>query len=295
MTVEMTYFAAFLVGLLGGVHCVGMCGGIVGALSFGLKESIQKRPLGSLPYLLMYNAGRLFSYTLAGALLGGLGLLLVDLVAMEQAKLVLQVLASLFMVVLGLYLGGWWSGLLKLERLGGRLWKLIEPLAKRLMPVQSLPQALSLGVVWGWLPCGMVYSMLVWSLASGSAVEGGLLLLSFGLGTLPNLLAMGLFAGKLATTLRKPWVRQLAGVLVILFGVLRLYQVMTHEHGDHSGHSLPGHEMSEMQHSPMSSGESHAGHGAGMVEHSLPLDPDMDMSDMNMSDMEQANDHQNMD
>lgn len=223
---ELSYLAAFLVGLFGGVHCVGMCGGIVGALSFGLPEGLRGRPLGQLPFLLAYNGGRLLSYTAAGVLVGGVGVLAADLVALDRARLWLQLVAGLFMLAMGLYLGGWWFGLVRLERLGGRLWRHLEPLGCGLLPVRRPGQALLLGLLWGWLPCGLVYSVLIWTLSAGGAVEGGLLMLAFGLGTLPNLLAMGLVAAKLAAFLRQAWVRYLAGGTVVLFGLYLVGQVV---------------------------------------------------------------------
>lgn len=217
--VDISFFAAFLVGLFGGVHCVGMCGGIVGALSFGLPEQARGRFSSLLPYLLNYNLGRLVSYTVAGALVGGFGAMASDLAALRHAQSVLQVIAGLFMVAMGLYLGGWWYGMNRLERLGGRVWKLVEPVGRKLLPVQRPSQALVMGLVWGWLPCGMVYSALIWSISAGSAVDGALLLLSFGLGTLPNLFAMGVVAGKLTSFLRRPAVMHLAGSLVVVIGL----------------------------------------------------------------------------
>lgn len=216
--IEFNLAAAFLAGLLGGVHCIGMCGGIVGALGLGLPPEAQKKTTGVLPYLLGYNTGRLISYTAAGALFGGVGALAANLLAVNQAQMVLQFAAGLFMVALGLYLGGWWFGLNRLERAGGTIWRYLEPLGRKLLPVRTLPQALALGLVWGWLPCGLVYSVLVWAIASGSAFQGALLLLAFGAGTLPNLLAMGLFAARLGAWIRLPWVRRLAGGTVIAFG-----------------------------------------------------------------------------
>ncbi len=219
MPVEVTYISAFLIGLFGGVHCVGMCGGIVGALSFGLPEQARGRFTSLLPYLLNYNLGRLISYTVAGALVGGVSAMATNLTALQQAQTVLQVAAGLFMVAMGLYLGGWWYGMNSLERLGGRVWQLVEPFGRKLLPVQRPSQALVMGVVWGWLPCGMVYSALIWAISAGSALNGALLLFSFGLGTLPNLFAMGVVAGKLTSFLRRPAVMHLAGALVVLIGV----------------------------------------------------------------------------
>ncbi len=219
MPVEVTYVAAFIVGLFGGVHCVGMCGGIVGALSFGLPEQARGRFSSLFPYLFNYNLGRLISYTVAGGLVGGIAALATNLTALHQAQTVLQMIAGLFMVAMGLYLGGWWYGMNRLERLGRRVWQLLEPFGRKLLPVQRPSQALVMGLVWGWLPCGLVYSALIWAISAGSALQGALLLLSFGLGTLPNLFAMGVVAGKLTSFLRRPPVMHLAGSLVVLIGV----------------------------------------------------------------------------
>lgn len=213
--------AAFAVGLLGGVHCIGMCGGIVGALSFGLPRAKLGPQLG---FQLAYNLGRILSYSLAGALAGGLGLLLAEHSGLAQAQRVLLLIASLFMVLLGLYLGGWWPSLARLERLGLPLWRRLEPLGRGLLPLRSPLQALLLGGLWGWLPCGLVYSSLIWSLSSGGAVQGGLLMLAFGLGTLPNLLLMGVLASRLQGFLHRLWVKRLAGASVLLLGLANLWR-----------------------------------------------------------------------
>lgn len=215
---------AFLVGLLGGLHCVGMCGGILGALSLGARPG--GTGLALLPMQLAYNLGRIGSYTLAGALMGALGAVLTQLGSIHTAQRVLYALAALILIGLGLYLGGWWRGLAQIERLGGGLWRLLEPLGRRFLPVRRVSQAFGLGLVWGWLPCGLVYSVLTWAASSGSALRGALVLFAFGLGTLPNLLAMGLATGALAHWSRNPWVRRLAGLLVLGFGIHGLFQVL---------------------------------------------------------------------
>jgi len=209
--------SAFIVGLLGGVHCVGMCGGIVSALSFGLP------PDRNLPILLAYNAGRISSYALAGALMGALGFYFSGLLPVQLAQRVLLTFAGLFLILMGLYLAGWWNALSRVERAGGLLWRRIEPLGRGLLPVRSVRHALLLGLLWGWLPCGLVYSALVWTVSAGGAVEGAMLMLAFGLGTLPNLLLMGVAAAQLTRWARQPLVRALAGALVIVFGVLLLF------------------------------------------------------------------------
>lgn len=214
---------AFLVGLSGGAHCFGMCGGIVGALTLGLPARSDGWLGGKLPLLLSYNCGRLLSYTLAGALAGGVGAWTTHLLAVQRTQLVLQLIAAVFLIVLGLYLTGWWQGLTRLEQAGRQVWRWIEPLGRRWLPVRTPARALGIGLIWGWLPCGLVYSVLVWALSAGGAWNGGLLMLSFGLGTLPALLAMGTFAAVLAEFARRTWVRWLLGALVISFGFYEFF------------------------------------------------------------------------
>ena len=223
---EFTYLTAFAVGLMGGVHCIGMCGGIVAALSFGIRQQQTAGSAALSRLLLAYNAGRLLSYTLAGALMGSVGWMASNWLEIRQMQLALQIIAGVFMILLGLYLGGWWLLLTRIEKLGAGIWRHIEPLAKKLLPVRHSGQALLLGVFWGWLPCGLVYSVLIWSISAGGFVEGGLLMLSFGLGTLPNLLAMGLFADRLQRWVGNARFRQLAGAMVVLFGLWTLFTVL---------------------------------------------------------------------
>jgi len=221
MTNDITYLAAFIVGILGGVHCIGMCGGIVGALSFSVTP--QKKTPWSI--LIAYNAGRLTSYTIAGSLAGLLGATLLTVVPLAKMQQVLMLVAAIFMMLMGLYLANWWRLLRYVEQMGGRLWKMIEPLGRKLLPVRSIRQAFLLGVFWGWLPCGLVYSVLIWSMSSGTVVSGTFLMLSFGLGTLPNLLAMGIFASQLQGVVQRAWIKKMAGSLLIAFGILMCWRV----------------------------------------------------------------------
>ena len=223
MTEGMSLTAAFAAGLLGGVHCLGMCGGIVGALTLGL-EGPGGAHSARWPLLGAYNAGRIASYVLAGGVMGGVGAVLTALAPVHSLQTGLLVAAGVFMILLGLYLGGWWRILARVERLGEGLWRRLEPLGRRFLPVRTPAQALGIGLVWGWIPCGLVYTMLIWSAASGGPLEGALLMLAFGAGTLPNLVAMGLFTTALTPQLRRPWVRKSAGAAVILFGVLALWR-----------------------------------------------------------------------
>lgn len=223
--------SALILGLLGSGHCIGMCGGLMGALTLAIPAEQRQR---RLQLLLAYNLGRIASYTLAGLLLGAAGWAL----ASGPAATALRVLAGLLLIAMGLYLGGWWSGLTRIEGAGRLLWRHIEPLARRLLPVRSAPRALLLGGLWGWLPCGLVYSTLLWAASQGDAVDSALLMLAFGLGTLPVLLATGLAAERLTALLRRRGVRIAGGVLVILFGLWTLpgpHQAWMMGHG--SGHA----------------------------------------------------------
>ena len=222
----LPYLSAFLVGLLGGVHCIGMCGGIVSALTLGLPRR-QEHPIASmLPFQLAYNLGRILSYVVAGAIMGGLGMLLAHLMPIYLAQRLLLALAGVFMILLGLYLGGWWQVLNRLEAAGGRVWSWIEPLGRKLLPVRSTGQAFLVGAVWGWIPCGLVYTMLVNSVSAGSMLKGAGIMLAFSLGTLPNLLVIGVLAGAAARLTGNATIRKAAGILVLLFGVLTLWRAI---------------------------------------------------------------------
>lgn len=207
--------SALILGLLGGGHCLGMCGGLMGALTLAIPPEQRAR---RLRLLLAYNLGRILSYATAGLLIGLAGWA----VASSPAAMALRVLAGLLLIAMGLYLAGWWSGLTRIEALGRHLWRHLQPLASRLMPVSSLPRALLLGAVWGWLPCGLVYSTLLWASSQGSPGESALLMLAFGLGTWPVLLATGMAAERLTALLRRSGVRVAGGLLVILFGIWTL-------------------------------------------------------------------------
>ncbi len=223
MAAEATLVSALLVGLLGSTHCLGMCGGIVGALTLGLKADVRRSPLRLFPYLLAYNAGRIASYAVAGAAVGYLSAQILRIAPPDQARLIAKLVSGGFMLLLGCYLAGWWPALTALEKLGGKLWTRIEPFGRKLLPVNHPLKALGLGLLWGWLPCGMVYAALAWALTAGNATDGALLMVAFGLGTLPMLFALGAAARWLNLFVQQPWVRRGAGILVILFGLYTLF------------------------------------------------------------------------
>ncbi|CEP34778.1 MULTISPECIES: sulfite exporter TauE/SafE family protein [unclassified Halomonas] len=216
--------AAFVFGLMGGAHCIGMCGGIMSALTFAVPPSMR-HPARMGGLLLSYNAGRIISYMSAGALVALLGTLF-SLSA--TARMLLQVFAALMLILMALYIANWWKGLLKVEAVGRRLWRFIEPVGRRLMPVVYIPQAFALGALWGWLPCGLVYSMLAWSLAIADPLQGALLMGAFGLGTLPALLVTGLAARQLSHLIRHPATRSVAALTIIAFALWQLWTLTAH-------------------------------------------------------------------
>jgi len=217
---ETSILAAFLTGLLGGTHCIGMCGGIVAAMSF---QGEARQPYR---FHVGYSVGRIASYTALGAaagLLGSAAFLSDSLLPLQRG---LYLLAQIILILLGLYLAGFSQSIRLLEKAGGVVWRRVRPLLARVMPVRNIAQAVLAGALWGWLPCGLVYSVLVMALAAGGAIKGAALLLAFGLGTLPNLLLMGWAAENLRAFTRRLWIKRGAGLLVAAMGVAGLLNML---------------------------------------------------------------------
>lgn len=212
---DNSLFALFIVGLLGAGHCAGMCGGIVGAMSL-------QAPRGgaAIGVHLAYNLGRIASYALAGLLAGAIGQAAGNLLPLQRG---LYLFASLMLVGMGIYLLGATQALGWIENGGQVLWKRIQPLTGRFLPVRGMAQALPLGMLWGWLPCGLVYSALTTALASGSVGRGALSMLAFGLGTLPSLLLTGLLLTRFRRFAQARATRVVSGLLVLGYGLYGLF------------------------------------------------------------------------
>ena len=212
------FIALFIVGLLGAGHCAGMCGGIVGALSM--------QPAPGTPAVaihLAYNLGRIGSYAVAGLVAGGIGQWVGNALPLQRG---LYLMASLMLVAMGIYLLGLTQSLAWIERGGQQLWQRLQPLTARFLPVRGVAQAFPLGLLWGWLPCGLVYSALTTALASGSALNGGLTMLAFGLGTLPNLLLAGLLLTRFRRFSQARLTRMAAGGLVLCYGLFGVFNLL---------------------------------------------------------------------
>lgn len=205
----------FVVGLLGGVHCLGMCGGVVTALTVRMPNQRPRRALG-----LAYHAGRITTYTAAGALAGSLGSAALSLDGFLPVQTTLYVLAQLMLIALGLYLAGIPRFLAPVERAGALLWRRVQPWASTLFPVRTLPRAYGVGLVWGLVPCGLVYSALATAMVSGGPLQGATLLAAFGAGTLPVLLAIGSLLPALERLRRATSVRRCAGALIAALGLV---------------------------------------------------------------------------
>jgi sulfite exporter TauE/SafE len=232
--------AAFLGGLAGGLHCAGMCGGIVGALC---QPSVKASRTGAWRHLVAYNAGRIASYTVAGMLAGALGAAGFLTRGAIFAQPLVVALASVMLIALGLSLAGITPIVRRIEVLGAWLWRLIQPWTGHLLPVTSIPRALALGALWGWLPCGMVYAVLVTALALGNWWQGALVLFAFGIGTLPNLLGIGLFWQNSNCLARARVPRLAVGVTIAAFGIYGLMRAGHHVamagHAVHVSNWLP--------------------------------------------------------
>ena len=167
-----------------------------------------------------YQVGRLLGYAIAGALAGGFGSGLLHLLSPETALSIARWLQAAMLILLGLYLSGMWRApLASVERWGGRVWRAMAPLRSRLLPVRSVGGALRMGLLWGFLPCGLVYSALALSLASGGVVAGALTMLAFGAGTLPAMVVLGTLANRATSSTANRMLRRLAGVLIIVSGI----------------------------------------------------------------------------
>jgi hypothetical protein len=214
--------SAFLMGLFGGVHCVAMCGGVVGVLCTAAPRCPSAGRQGRLaqaPYWLAYHGGRVASYTVLGGLFGALGSLSTGVFPLEPMRFALRAVAAICMLAVGLHLAGLPSVVRALESVGAPLWARLAPLTKRFLPLRTPWHAMVLGGLWGLMPCGLLYGALALAASAGSPAVGAATMAAFGLATLPVMLTMSAVAQSVAQWLARPWVRRLAGGVVLAFGV----------------------------------------------------------------------------
>jgi len=225
---EALVLAAFSAGLLNGVHCAAMCGGIVGA-ACGPRCGARKAP-SRWRLALGYNAGRITSYVAGGVLAGALGEAGLALRGGAHAQQIAMAAAGVSLCVYALVVAGCKPLERALEGAGALLWQRVQPWSRRFLPADNAMRAYGLGLVWGWLPCGMVYAMMLTALATGSAAEGALVMFAFGLGTLPNLLLIATFWDRVRGALASRAVRVAAVVMLAGTGVFGLIQATQPAH-----------------------------------------------------------------
>ncbi len=226
----LDFLSAFIIGLLGSGHCIAMCGGITTMLTSALptnqNNDSQQIPINNQKYVkpsskfilvFNYNLGRIASYSFIGAIVGFTGSIAAKNLGMPLAGL--KMFSALFVILLGLYLGQWLMWLNRIESLGKWLWQYISPFASKALPVDTPIKAFTLGAVWGWLPCGLVYSTLTWALASNSIISGAGVMFFFGLGTLPALLTLSLGFINTKKLLINLWIRKSMAIALISYGI----------------------------------------------------------------------------
>lgn len=230
MNDPVTLTSAFLLGFFSTMHCIGMCGGIIGALSLSLPVEIRNHKPRLFTFVLSYNVGRLISYSLAGLVAGAVGTSVLQSTGFDQGHAFLRIIGVVMMIAIGIYLTGWLPQLASVEKIGIPVWKRLEPIGRKLVPVSSLPKALVYGLIWGWLPCGMVYFVLIWALTAGDAVLGALTMLAFGLGTLPTLITAGFMTSWITRFAHSTRARQVVGLLIIAMAIGSLFIPMAQHH-----------------------------------------------------------------
>ena len=229
--------AALVAGLAASGHCAGMCGGIAGALAMRSRDGSTAARLGTA---LAYNLSRVTSYAVAGAIAGFLGSTLLKAVNVAPLSLAFRVLAGLIMLAAAGRLLFGWRFLDPLEAAGSGLWRRIAPWAGKQGRTGGIGGAIGLGLAWGWLPCGMTYSMLLLAATTAGAASGAAVMVAFGVGTLPSMVTATVAFDRIARGLsRRASLRRIAGALLLAFGLwtagYALYHALGHG-GAHAGH-----------------------------------------------------------
>ena len=232
MNDPVTLTSAFLLGLFSTLHCIGMCGGIIGALSLSLPIEVRNSKPKLFTFVLTYNIGRIISYSVAGLIAGWAGTSVLQSAGFDQGHAILRSIGVIMMVAIGLYLTGWLPQLASVEKIGIPIWKRLEPIGRKLVPVATIPKALAYGLIWGWLPCGLVYFVLIWALTAGDAISGALTMLAFGLGTLPTLITAGFMTSWITRFAHSTRARQVVGLLIVAMAIGSLFIPME-QHNHH--------------------------------------------------------------
>jgi sulfite exporter TauE/SafE len=203
--------AAFVAGIAGSAHCFAMCGSLAAAFGMRTRNALS------------YHAGRLSGYAIAGAICGLLGATLQAVLDLARIGSWLRIASGVLLLLIAFRMLSPWNPLHWLETLGAKFWRQLQPLTQKTGSMSGRAQALALGFLWGWLPCGLVYSMLLFAALSGDALQGGSILLAFGLGTLPAMLTSTMLASHVQQLMRNRWPRFASGVLLLALGAWMIW------------------------------------------------------------------------
>ncbi|MEQ1636505.1 MAG: sulfite exporter TauE/SafE family protein [Methylococcales bacterium] len=214
-----SYLMAFVMGLFSSMHCIGMCGSIIGTLTLSLDAKVRNNKVRLFGFVLNYNIGRITSYALAGALAGLLSTVLTLSFDNNLGHRLLQLFSALIMASSGLYIAGWFPRFAYIEKIGLFLWKKLEPFGHKLIPVKTRVNAFLFGMVWGWLPCGLVYAALILAATTGDILRSAITMFAFGLGTLPAVIGIGIMTASLQKLARQNRFRQIVGILMVLLAL----------------------------------------------------------------------------
>ncbi len=225
LALTASYLAAFTMGLFSSLHCISMCGSIIGTLTLSLKPNIRQNKRTLFPYVLCYNTGRISSYVIAGTLIGLAKTLIIFPLQLDGYRF-LQLLSSTVMLGAGFYIAGWFPRFAYIEKAGSRVWKAIEPYGRKLLPVSTKFHAFLFGMIWGWLPCGLVYAALALSATTEDIATSGLTMLAFGLGTLPSVMGVGIMSDVLTKLSRQQRFKQFVGILLVLLALVSAFPWM---------------------------------------------------------------------
>lgn len=218
-----SYLVALLMGLFSALHCLGMCGSIIGSLTLSLRREIRESKRLLMPFVASYNAGRIVSYSLAGMLAGIAEHVLSLPLGEGHGHRILQIISALIMLGAGLHIAGWFPRFAYIEKAGGKFWHRIEPYGRRLVPVETLPRAFVFGMIWGWLPCGLVYTALALAATTGDVVRSTFTMFAFGLGTMPAVMGVGIMTSLMVRLSNMKKFRQAAGITLIALALLAAF------------------------------------------------------------------------
>ncbi len=222
-TFSTSYLVALLMGLFSALHCLGMCGSIIGSLTLSLKREIREQKRLLMPFVFSYNLGRIASYSMAGMLAGLAEHMLSMPLGEGHGHRILQIVSALVMAGAGLHIGGWFPRFAYIEKVGAIVWLRIEPYGRRLIPVETLPQAFVFGMIWGWLPCGLVYTALTLAATAGDVVRSTFTMFAFGMGTMPAVMGVGIMTSWMVRLSSMRKFRQATGITLIVLALLAAF------------------------------------------------------------------------